>query len=69
MGEEPGKGTVTQSAHGLDMVIILNLSKEGFLTNATRETQNTTKPKPLTNHELEKIGEDAAKKLNNISLV
>lgn len=62
MGEEPGKGTVTQSAHGLDMDYILNLSKEGFLTNATRETQNTTKPKPLTNHELEKIGEDAAKK-------
>lgn len=62
MGEEPGKGTTTQTAHGLDMEYILNLYDQGVLSNATREIQNDTVSTPLTDYELEKIGEDAALK-------
>lgn len=57
MGEEPGKGTVTKSAHGLDMDYILNLS----LKTATREEQAAKEVTPLTPEQLKEIGSDASK--------
>ncbi|MBQ2653142.1 MAG: hypothetical protein IJF83_06260 [Methanobrevibacter sp.] len=57
MGEEPGKGTVTRSAHGLDMDYILNLS----LKKATREEQDAKQVTKLTSDQLKEIGSTASK--------
>ncbi|WP_298500898.1 FmdE family protein [uncultured Methanobrevibacter sp.] len=57
MGEEPGKGSVTKSAHGLDMDYILNLS----LKKANREEQSVKPQTKLTSEQLKQIGSDASK--------
>ncbi len=56
MGEEQGKGNVLQSAHGLDMDYILNLS----LNKATREEQSVKDVTKLTPEQLKQIGVDAS---------
>ena len=56
MGEEQGKGNVLQSAHGLDMNYILNLS----LPTATREEQPASDVTKLTDEQLKQIGVDAS---------
>ena len=56
MGEEQGKGNVLQSAHGLDMDYILNLS----LKKATREEQTAKEVTKLTPEQLRQIGSDAS---------
>ena len=56
MGEEQGKGHVLQSAHGLDMDYILNLS----LNKATREEQSVKDVTKLTPEQLKQIGVDAS---------
>lgn len=56
MGEEQGKGNVLQSAHGLDIDYILNLS----LKKATREEQAAKQVTKLTPEQLKQIGVDAS---------
>ena len=56
MGEEQGKGNVLQSAHGLDMDYILNLS----LKKATREEQAEKQVTKLSDQQLREIGSTAS---------
>ena len=56
MGEEQGKGNVLQSAHGLDMDYILNLS----LNKAVREEQAEKEVTPLSPEQLKEIGSTAS---------
>ena len=56
MGYEPGKGTVTKSAHGLDMEYLLNLS----LKTAAREEQASSQVTKLTDEKLREIGVEAS---------
>lgn len=56
MGLEPGKGTVTKSAHGLDMDYLLNLS----LPTANREEQSVKQVTKLTSEQLKEIGATAS---------